>query len=88
MGIGQLPLIIENLIKNGKNKNTPIAIIQWGTLMKQKTVIGTLETISKIVDRENIVNPSMIVIGEVVGLNRQLNWFNAEKNSIVSITGS
>ncbi|MDF1508535.1 uroporphyrinogen-III C-methyltransferase [Robertmurraya sp. DFI.2.37] len=85
MGISQLSFIVENLIKNGKNKNTPIAVIQWGTLLKQKTVIGTLETIREIVNKENIINPSMIVIGEVVRLNQQLNWFNAEMNSFVSV---
>lgn len=66
MGIGNLPYICEQLIKYGKSKDTPVAIIQQGTTDEQKTVIGTIESIVAIVESESIQNPAMIVIGEIV----------------------
>ncbi|KMY50207.1 uroporphyrinogen-III C-methyltransferase [Peribacillus loiseleuriae] len=81
MGVSQLPIIIKNLIENGKSRQTPIALINWGTLSEQRTVVGTLGTIEELVKKAEISNPSMIVIGEVVHLHQKLNWFQEEIKS-------
>jgi uroporphyrin-III C-methyltransferase len=78
MGIAHLPMITKHLIVNGKSPQTPIALIHWGTLRDQRIVVGTLENIEEVVEREQITNPSMIVIGEVVSLHKKLNWFQEE----------
>lgn len=78
MGVHHLPVITRNLIQNGKSRDTPVALVQWGTLSDQRTVTGTLDTIEKVVKEADISNPSMIVIGEVVRLHKELNWFNEE----------
>lgn len=78
MGVSHLSTIAKQLIQNGKSAQTPIALIHWGTLHDQKTVVGTLETIVDRVREAQISNPSMIVIGEVVSLHNRLNWFQEE----------
>ncbi|MGG3564826.1 uroporphyrinogen-III C-methyltransferase [Neobacillus rhizosphaerae] len=78
MGVSHLSTIINELIQHGKSPQTPIALIQWGTLSDQRTVVGTLETIEERVKVAGVSNPSMIVIGEVVRLHKDLNWFNEE----------
>jgi uroporphyrin-III C-methyltransferase len=78
MGVSHLSTIVKQLIEFGKSPKTPIALIHWGTLSDQKTVVGTLETIEEKVRESEISNPSMIVIGEVVRLHDQLNWFQEE----------
>lgn len=78
MGISQLSTIIENVIAGGKAPNTPIAVIQWGTYSEQKIVTSTLTSIVETIEKENITNPSMIIIGEVVSLHKQLHWFEHE----------
>ena len=78
MGVSHLPSIIRNLIQAGKPADTPIALVHWGTYSEQRTVTGTLATIEDDIQRENIANPSMIVIGEVVRLHHRLNWFKEE----------
>ncbi|PPA71123.1 uroporphyrinogen-III C-methyltransferase [Jeotgalibacillus proteolyticus] len=78
MGVSQLPAIVSHLINNGKAPTTPIALVHWGTLPDQRTVVGTLETIEERVKEANISNPSMIVIGEVVRLHKKINWFDEE----------
>jgi uroporphyrin-III C-methyltransferase len=78
MGVSHLSTIIKHLLQHGKSPQTPIALIQWGTLSDQRTVVGTLETIEEKVNEAVISNPSMIVIGEVVRLHNKLNWFHEE----------
>jgi len=78
MGVSHLPMITTQLIEAGKSPETPIALVHWGTLTDQQTVVGTLETICELVKETAISNPSMIVIGEVVKLHHRLNWFQEE----------
>jgi len=75
MGVKNLPFIVENLIKNGKSEDTPVAIIRWGTLEKQKTVVGCLKDIVEKAKKENISPPAVIIVGEVVKLREKLAWF-------------
>ncbi|HDR5276526.1 uroporphyrin-III C-methyltransferase [Bacillus sp. FSL L8-0199] len=74
MGIKNLPTICENLLQAGKKEDTPVAVIEWGTTGKQRVVTGTLSTIVLIVKNENISNPSMTIVGDVVSLRNQIAW--------------
>jgi len=76
MGVKNLPHIVNNLMDNGCAKDTPIALIQQGTYNKQKTVTGTLETIVRVVEETGIKPPAIIVVGKVVALREQLQWFD------------
>lgn len=75
MGLENLEEIVEKLIKNGKDKNIPSAVVMRGTTSKQRKVVGTLENISEKVREEKIKSPCIIVVGEVVNLNNKLNWY-------------
>lgn len=75
MAVKNLPQICANLIKAGRSKDTPVALVQHGTLAIQKTVSGTLETIAGIAAAAGIKPPAVTVVGEVVSLREQLQWF-------------
>lgn len=75
MGVKNLSYIQQQLLQHGKDADTPAALIQWGTLMRQKTIISTLRDVSDAALREGIENPCMIVVGEVVNLHHKINWF-------------
>lgn len=75
MGVKNLPHIVENLLREGKSPDTPCAVIQWGTTPRQKTAEGTLKNIVDIVKEKGITAPAIIVVGEVVKLRRDFNWF-------------
>ncbi len=76
MGIKNLPYITEQLMKHGRSKDTPVAVIRWGTTPQQKTVIGTLCTIVE--KTKDIKPPAITIVGEVVNLRDQLNWFESK----------
>ncbi len=73
MGLHNLPMISEKLIEIGKPADYPCAVISKGTTVDQKVVIGTLSDITK--KAEGIPTPALIVVGKVVELRQQLNWF-------------
>lgn len=75
MGLSNLSIIKENLIMNGKDKNTKVAVIMRGTSSKQKKVIGTLEDIEEKVLKAKLKSPCIIVMGDVVELSDKLNWY-------------
>lgn len=76
MGIKNLPYITGQLIKHGRSKDTPVAVIRWGTRSQQKTVVGTLDTIVQ--KAKDIKPPAITIVGEVVKLREQLNWFETK----------
>ncbi len=78
MGVKNLPDISRNLIANGRTPDTPVAVIRWGTTAQQRTVVGTLATISEEVARAKLQPPAIIVVGEVVRLRERLNWFESK----------
>ena len=69
--------IVKNLIQNGKAKDTPVALIRWGTTPKQQTITGTLENIVQRVREAKLKAPAIIIIGHVVSLREELAWFDA-----------
>ncbi|MEY8000255.1 uroporphyrinogen-III C-methyltransferase [Clostridium sp. Mt-5] len=75
MGFKNLDVICSNLIKNGMNKNTPCAVVMRGTTSRQKKIVGQLHDISEKTNRALLVSPCIIVIGEVVNFNEQLDWY-------------
>ena len=75
MGIKNLPIIVNDLITNGKDPKTPIAIIEKGATADQRVTIGTLENIVNLAQERKIVPPAITIIGEVVNLRDTFKWF-------------
>jgi len=75
MGVGNLAGIANNLISHGRAPETPVAVIQRGTVPGQRTITGDLSNISEKVKAAGLRPPAIIVVGDVVGLREELNWF-------------
>lgn len=88
MGVSNLEKICNNLMINGKDKETPAAIINWAARSYQRVVTGTLENLYEKAMAEKIQSPSLIVIGGVVNLRESLNFFEEKplfgKNIVVT----
>ena len=57
-----------------------VAVIEWGTFPRQRTVVGTLTTIVELTAAARFSPPSVIVIGPIVALREQLRWFDREQD--------
>src|SRR5712691_140129 len=75
MGLHRLSQIAESLIAAGKSSETPVAVISQATLPRQRTVTGTLQTISEQVASAHLRPPSLIVVGECVRQRERIAWF-------------
>lgn len=78
MGVKNLPYIREQLMAHGRSPATPVALVRWGTLPGQETLVGTLENIVEKVEEAQFKPPAIIVVGEVVHLREKLQWFEKE----------
>jgi uroporphyrinogen III methyltransferase/synthase len=77
MGTANLDEWTKELIKNGLPPETPAAIIQSGTLGKQKSAAGMLATIASLAKEKKLSPPALVVVGDVVRLREQLDWFES-----------
>ncbi|WP_018625397.1 siroheme synthase CysG [Kangiella aquimarina] len=75
MGLLRNKTLVDNLIKHGRDGDTPIAIIENGTLPQQRVVRGKLKQLTELVEGYKVVSPALIVIGEVTVLADRLGWF-------------
>ena len=66
MGVYNLKFISTELIAGGMNPSTPAAVIQQGTVVGQRFIKSTLETLFDRVQAENFISPSIVVVGAVV----------------------
>ncbi len=70
MGVKRLPEITKQLIANGRESTTPIAIIANGTRDDEQVIVGTLATICSQI--QELMPPAIIVVGEVVNIREEL----------------
>lgn len=75
MGIKTLPMLTKKLIGFGRSADTPVAVVRWASTPQQRSVVGTLATISDIVQKADIKPPALVIIGDVVKLRETIDWF-------------
>ena len=76
MGWATLPGIVTTLQANGMAADTPVALVQWGTWSRQRTVTGALDDIVERGKAAGIGAPVIAIIGKVVGLRDKIGWFD------------
>ena len=77
MGMGHLAEITEKLIRGGRSADTPVAVVQWATTPRQRSVCATLATIADAVAKAELGAPAVVIVGEVAKFHREINWFEA-----------
>lgn len=75
MGLRQLSAIMERILAAGRPADTPVAVIENGSLASQRRCLGRLDTIAKQVREGNVQSPALVVVGQVVNLAPALDWF-------------
>ncbi len=81
MALVSLELICEQLIKHGKDRSTPVAVIQQGTTTRQKVVEGDLTNIADRVAASELEAPTLTIMGDVVRLRDKLDWFSSKEEA-------
>lgn len=78
MGLSSLSYTSEKLIKAGLADTTPAAAIHGGTTGTQQKLISTLADLPGAVIHANMKSPVLLIVGDVVSLSDDLDWFQNE----------
>jgi uroporphyrin-III C-methyltransferase / precorrin-2 dehydrogenase / sirohydrochlorin ferrochelatase len=68
MAVERIKLFADALIDGGRPADTPVAVVQDGTMRIQRTVRATLGTIAEVAAAEGVAPPAVVVVGPVAGL--------------------
>jgi len=75
MGVGKLPMYVDELESAGMAPETPVALVERATWPDQRVATGTLETIVDARDEAGIEPPAITVIGDVAATRDRLGEF-------------
>lgn len=75
MAAKNLITLAEILIAYGKVPSTGLAVIEQATTIHQQVHVSSLENCRSDFERRTFSSPSLVIIGNVVTLHEQFNWF-------------
>ena len=78
MGLANLSLAIQSLIDAGLPADTPAAAVQNATKAEQKRILSRLDQLDGAIRSQQLKPPVMIIIGKVVALADELDWFTQQ----------
>lgn len=75
MGLAGLPMLSQKLQEHGMKPDVPAALVQQGTTEHQKVWVSTIADLPELAEREKPAAPTLVIIGDVVKLQKTLSWF-------------
>ena len=90
MTVEGLAHFLQAAREKGFSDRTPAAIIQNGTTPFQRVVTGTVKNLAALAKKAQIRPPAVVVVGDVVGLRKSLQWWEKGKlaGKRIVLTGS
>ena len=77
MGVAGLARLQTQLIAHGRAPATPFALVENGSLPRQRVVTGTLAQLAGRAALHAVRSPALLIVGEVAALAGALAWFGA-----------
>ncbi|MCO6010265.1 uroporphyrinogen-III C-methyltransferase [Actinoallomurus purpureus] len=78
MAVERMGVIADTLMRYGRSPDTPVAVIQDGTLQTQRALMATLATVADEMTATGVRPPAIVVVGEVVQVAREIDILNAD----------
>jgi uroporphyrin-III C-methyltransferase/precorrin-2 dehydrogenase/sirohydrochlorin ferrochelatase len=72
MAVERIGAVTAELLRYGRNPDTPVSVIADGTLPTQRTISSTLEQVEGLVAKEGIRPPAVVVVGDVVSVATEI----------------
>jgi len=82
MGLHTLPQLCGQFIAHGLPADWPAALVEEGTSLKQRVIVGTLGDLPQQVAAADVQGASLVIVGEVVRLREKLEWFKRSESVI------
>jgi uroporphyrin-III C-methyltransferase/precorrin-2 dehydrogenase/sirohydrochlorin ferrochelatase len=74
MAVQNAGAIAEVLVRHGRDAGTPVAVLQEGTMPRERMVLSTLGTLAEDVAGHAVRPPAIIVVGDVVAVARPAHY--------------
>jgi siroheme synthase len=59
----------------------PVALIEKGTTQDQRVLVSNLKDLPSMIEAQNVMSPSLFVVGRVVSLHDKLAWFTSSREA-------
>ncbi|WP_219503906.1 uroporphyrinogen-III C-methyltransferase [Nonomuraea ceibae] len=79
MAVERLAKVAETLVRDGRPPETPVMVVQDGTLPTQRAVSASLSTVADRVSAAGIRPPAIVVVGDVVKVGQEVEMVRAER---------
>ncbi|MEN3539297.1 uroporphyrinogen-III C-methyltransferase [Microbispora sp. ZYX-F-249] len=79
MAVERIKEIAETLVRDGRSPETPVMVVQDGTLPTQRSVAATLSTVAERVTAAGVRPPAIVIVGEVVKVGQEIEMVRAER---------
>lgn len=78
MGLHALPELARGLIEHGLPSTALAAIVEQGTTPRQNVICGAIVELPELARQAGIQAPALVIVGEVVRLRNELDWFGQQ----------
>jgi uroporphyrin-III C-methyltransferase/precorrin-2 dehydrogenase/sirohydrochlorin ferrochelatase len=75
MGVEKLEGLTAQLLAHGRRADTPVALVENGTLPRQRVIAGVLRDLPALARTHAVRTPALLIVGEVAALARTQAWF-------------
>ena len=77
MGVERIAMLTARLLAHGRDPATPVALIENGSLPRQRVVAGMLGELPRLASVHAVCTPALLIVGEVAAFAREHAWFGA-----------
>jgi uroporphyrin-III C-methyltransferase/precorrin-2 dehydrogenase/sirohydrochlorin ferrochelatase len=81
MAVQQIGAVVAELLRHGRNPDTPVSVIADGTMPTQRTISSSLEQVEGMVTRDGIRPPAIVVVGDVVNVAAEITELMRDINA-------
>jgi uroporphyrin-III C-methyltransferase / precorrin-2 dehydrogenase / sirohydrochlorin ferrochelatase len=87
MAVERIGVIADTLMRYGRSPDTPVAVIQDGTLQSQRALLVSLATVADEMTASGVRPPAIIVVGEVVQVAQEIEMLRADMGRLRDTPG-
>lgn len=77
MSVTSTPHILSGLMAAGMTSDMPAAMVERGTLPRQRKVVATVGTLAQRMSEAGVESPAILIVGAVCALSDQFDWYDA-----------
>ncbi|MEU8267359.1 uroporphyrinogen-III C-methyltransferase [Sphaerisporangium sp. NPDC049002] len=79
MAVERIAMIADTLMRDGRSPETPVMVVQDGTLPTQRALYASLSTVAERVIAAGTRPPAIVVVGDVVRVGQEIEMVRAER---------